>query len=258
MQRKVGLVTGASSGLGVALVRGLAARGYDIALTARSKAPMEQLAAEIRQTHAVRATVHPIDLGKPGSAATLVKELADMQIVPEVLVNNAAFGLSEPFVHHDPRRLTSMLQLNMVSLAELTLSFGRRMQEEGRGHILLISSGAAYLPTPSMAAYGATKAFILSLGEALNVELAPTVGVTVASPGPMETGFNVASGYKLSPSMQLMLMPTEQVAKISLDALFAGRPSVIPGRWNRVGVLANRLLSRHAAAKLFSRMARGK
>lgn len=257
MTRKVALVTGASSGLGIALVRDLAARGYDIALTARSEAPMRQLADEVRSRRGVSATVHPADLSLPGSVDALLKDLEAQAITPHVLVNNAAFGHAGAFVDLDPSRLTAMLHLNMTSLTELTLGVGRRMRTAGKGHILLVSSTAAYQPTPLMAAYGASKAYILSLGEALHVELAPTVTVTVLSPGLMETGFNKVTGYQPSKAVQRFLLPTEHVAKVGLDALFAGRASVVPGGWNAAGAMANRFMSRQAGAKLFYRVAQG-
>lgn len=257
MDRKIALITGASGGLGVAFAHELAARGYDIVLTARSEAPMQEVADELTQKHGSVVTIIPLDLSVPGSAGELVRQLDERAIAPDVLVNNAAFGLHGTFVDLDLERLTSMLQLNMASLAELTLLLGGRMRAVGRGHILMVSSGAAYQPTPTMAAYGATKAFIQSLGEALHVELSPQVGVTVVSPGPMDTGFNTVSGLTLSPGMQRMIVSIDEVAKIGLDALFAGKSGVVPGVMNRLGVFINRFLSRHAAAKMFARMAKG-
>jgi hypothetical protein len=244
--------------LGIALVRDLAARGYDVALTARSEGPMRQLAAEVKSTRGVSATVHPADLSQADSADALLRELDDLEIRPDVLVNNAAFGHAGAFLDQAPSRLSAMLQLNMTSLAELTLGVGRRMRTAGKGHILLVSSTAAYQPTPLMAAYGASKAFILSLGEALHVELAPAVSVTVLSPGLMETGFNMVTGYQPSKGARRFLLPTEHVAKVGLDALFAGRPSVVPGGWNAAGALSNRLMSRQAGARLFYKIAQGK
>ncbi len=257
MSTKLALVTGASSGLGIALARDLADRGYDLVLTARSEAPMQALAAELSATHGVTITVIPCDLSEPGSAAGLVQALDERNLAPDVLVNNAAFGLSEDFMDHAPDRLTSMIQLNVTSLSELTLLIGRRMRTAGRGHILLVSSTAAYQPTPSMSAYGATKVFILALGEALKVELAPTVDVTVLAPGVMNTGFNVASGYQPTPTILRFLVDTDRVAKEGLDGLFEGRSSVVPGRWNVVAAFSNRFRSRHAAARLFYKVSRG-
>ncbi|MDT4843783.1 3-oxoacyl-[acyl-carrier-protein] reductase [compost metagenome] len=241
---KVALVTGASSGLGVALAKELAGRGYDLVLTARSERPMAALAQELSSKHGVKVWVEALDLSEPRSAAELVARLDAQQINPSVLVNNAGFGLSEQFVSHAAVRLRSMLQLNVISLTELTHILGARMVARGSGHILLVASLAAYAPSPKLAAYAASKAYILSLGEALNVEMAPSVGVTVLSPGVMDTGFNAASGYEIGQALRRFVRPTAMVAAIGIDALFAGKPSIVAGRLNRLLLIAGRLLPR--------------
>ena len=147
-----------------------------------------------------------------------------------------------------------MLQLDIVALTELTQVFGRRMAQAGGGHILLVASLAAYQPTPRLAAYGAAKAYVLALGEALHVEMAPKVGVTVLSPGLMDTGFNAVSGFSPNPAARRLTLSPARVARIGLDALFAGRPSVVAGGMNRVMALSSRMMSRHAAARLALRM----
>ena len=257
MNTNIAFVTGASGGLGIALAHDLATRGYDLALTARSQGALEQLAAELRTTCKVAVTTHASDLSQPGSVSALIQQLDAQGIVPNVLVNNAGVGINEPFVHSDPARLTAMLQLNMISVTELTQLLGRRMMDRAQGHILLVASMAAYQPCPAMAAYGASKAYVLSLGEALNVELAPAVGVTVLSPGLMHTGFNAASGYKTSGSMERTVLPPERVARIGLDAMFAKRSSVIAGQLNATMAFAGRFMSRHTLAKQAYRMSGG-
>lgn len=139
--------------------------------------------------------VKAVDLAEPDSAAALQLRLDNREIEPSILVNNAGFGLSSAFLDQDPQRLRAMLQLDIVTLTELTQVFGKRMAGRGRGHILLVASLAACQPTPLLAAYGAAKAFVLSFGEALHAELAPKVSVTVLSPGLMDTGFFEVSGY---------------------------------------------------------------
>ena len=249
------LVTGASSGLGVELSKALAARGMNLILTARSEAPMQRLADSVRQEHGVESVVAPADLSLPGSAERLAQDLDQLGIAPDVLVNNAGFGLSGAFVENDPERLRAMLQLNVISLTELSHVFGRRMAEREGGRILLVASLAAYQPDPLLAAYGASKAYVLSLGEALHVELAPKVGVTVLSPGLMDTGFNAVSGFRTPSSLKRTEMLPAEVARIGLDALFAGKPSVVAGRLNTIMALSSRVLSRHFAARTSFAMA---
>ncbi len=243
------LLTGASSGLGVELARGLAERRTHLVLTARSELPMQQLAQKLRQKHGIEVVVEPLDLGAAGSANVLERRLEQRGIEPDVLVNNAGFGLYGAFLAHEPERLRAMLQLDIVSLTELCQIFGRRMAARGRGHILLVGSMAAYQPVPLLAAYAGAKAFVLSFGEALHVELAPKVGVTVLSPGLMDTGFNAVSGYETPKALERMKLLPAEVARIGLDAMFAGKSGVIAGRLNKIMGFSSRLLSRHLAAK---------
>lgn len=250
------LVTGASSGLGVELARALASRRINLVLTARSDAPMQLLADEFRQKYGVEVVVEPSDLSMPGSADALRQRLGQRGIEPEILINNAGFGLNSAFIDQDAERLRAMLQLNVISLTEVSQMFGRTMAARGRGHILLVASMAAYQPDPLLAAYGASKAYVLSLGEALNVELAPKVGVTVLSPGLMDTSFNAVSGYHTPPSLKRTELLPALVAQIGLDAMFAGKPSVIAGRINKVMAFSGRLLPRHFSAKASYNMAK--
>lgn len=244
------LVTGASSGLGIEFAKGLATRGINLALTARSAPEMERLADSLRQQHGIEVVVEPLDLSEPGSATALRQRLDQRGIAPDILINNAGFGLYEPFLDHDPARLRAMLQLDIVSLVELSQIFGQRMAARGRGRMLMVASMAAYQPVPRLAAYAAAKAFVLSLGEALHVELAPNVAVTVLSPGLMDTGFNAASGYETPAALDRLKLAPAKVAAIGLDALFAGRSGVIAGRLNKILGFSSRLLSRHRAATI--------
>ena len=249
------LVTGASSGLGIEFARQLAFQGVNLVLTARREAPMQELAAALRSRHGIEVVVEALDLGQASAAETLEGRLAERAITPDILVNNAGFGVSDGFLDQDPARLRAMLNLNVVSLTELTYRFGRAMAARGHGRILLVASMAAYMPTPRLAAYGASKAFILSLGEALNVELAGKVDVTVLSPGLMHTGFAEAAGYTAPEAAASTALAPSEVARIGLKALIEGRPSVVAGRMNRTMALATRLMSRHQQAKMILSMA---
>ncbi len=243
------IVTGASSGLGVEIAKQLAKRKINLVLTARSEQQLQHLAQAVSRDYGVDVVVEPLDLSVPDGPVALQERLEQRGIEPEILINNAGFGIYEPFLDSDPARLRAMLQLDIVSLVELSQIFGRQMMLRGRGRILLVGSMAAYQPVPNMTAYAAAKAFVLSFGEALHVELAPTVSVTVLSPGLMDTGFNEASGYQTPKALDIMKLVPADVAQIGLDALFAGKSGVIAGRLNKVMALSSRLLPRHAAAK---------
>ncbi len=249
------LVTGASSGLGKEFARALASRQCKVVLAARREEPMQALAAELRQTHRVEVVVEPVDLSVPGSPAELQKRLDARGIELGILINNAGFGLSGEFLTQKPERLREMLELDIISLMELTHLYGKRMEARGAGHILLVASLAAYQPDPLLAAYGAAKHFVLAFGVALHVELASRgVGVTVVSPGLMDTGFNEVASYQPKASLRPSVVSPARVAEVGLKALFAGKSSVIVGRLNRLAAFSNRFTSRYLQAKVTYRM----
>ena len=244
------VVTGASSGLGISFATQLAQRGHNLVLVARRELPMLELARKLERDHHVKVVVHPLDLGDPGSAAALQRRIDADGIEVDILVANAAFAVSGPFVDQEPERLEAMLRLNVLSLTQLTHAFARRMAKRRTGHILLVASVGAYTPSPLAAAYSAAKSYVLSLGVALNVELAPDVGVTVVSPGLMDTEFHDIAGYTMKASMRRSVLTTEKVATIGLEAMFARRSSVVAGRLNRIGAFTSRLLPRSILARM--------
>ncbi len=236
--RPLALVTGASGGIGADLARELARDGHDLVLTARSIEPLKRLAEELR-TVGAKVTVLPSDLAAPGAAEALTRCVRDRELAIDVLVNNAGFGDARPFVEAEPGKLSGMLHLNVVALTELTRLFVPGMVERGRGKVLLVASTAAYQPDPGMAVYGATKAYVLSLGEALAYELAGTgVTVTTLCPGPVHTGFAAAAGAEGNFIFARGIMPVmtpDTVAKAAYRALKKGRRVVIPGLDNKLG-----------------------
>ena len=243
------LVTGASGGLGEELARQLGARGMNLVLTARSGDKLKAVAASIEAESRVETRVFPADMSQGGAVDALDRWLGENAIELDVLVNNAGFGLHGPFVKQDLDRVRELIQLDVVTLTELTHIHARRMMARGRGRILLVGSMAAYQPVALYSAYAAAKAYVLAFGEALHVELAPSVTVTVLSPGLMDTGFNRVADYTTPAALKRMEMLPADVARIGLDALFAGRSGVIAGRLNKVMALASRLLPRHFSAR---------
>jgi len=217
---------------------------------------MERLADELRERQKVEVLVQPVDLTSPGAAAALQKRLDVLELVPDILVNNAAFGLSGRFLDQAPERIREMLQLDILSLVEMTHTFARRMMERDGGSILLVGSLAAYQPDPLLAAHGAAKSFVLAFGEALHVELAPKVGVTVVSPGLMETEFFQVSGYQPKESLKRSMLPASEVAEASVKAMLSRKSSTVIGRLNKISALASGLLPRQFTAKLVYRISK--
>jgi uncharacterized protein len=244
MSRPLALVTGASGGIGAELARELARHGHDLVLAARSVAPMQALAEELSAAGAA-VTVIAVDLAKPGAAALLADDIAHRGLVVDVLVNNAGFGAAGRFDRLEPARLSELLQLNIVALSELTRLLLPGMVARGSGRIMLVASVAGFQPGPGMAAYFASKAYVLSLGEALACELRGTgVTVTTLCPGATATGFFEAAGARNSLMARRFrrMMSAADVARLGCRGLAAGRAVVVTGLANRIVALAVRYL----------------
>jgi short-subunit dehydrogenase len=253
-QKQWALVTGASSGLGVEFAKALAKRGFNLVLTARRIEPMIVLAKDLRGRWNVDVVVEGLDLSEPQAPASLMSQLTRQGIDLQVLINNAGFGLFGPFLENETTRLRQMLEVDVLALTELSLLAGQSMKARREGHILLVASVAAFQPTPLYAAYGAAKAYVLSLGEALNVELAPDVGVTVLLPGLMDTGFLAVAGQEPSALMKRNMVEPGEAVRIGLDAMFARKPSAIVGALNKISAFASRFFTRHAQARMILRV----
>jgi uncharacterized protein len=242
IDRPVALVTGGSAGIGAELARELARHGHDLILAARSVRPMEALAGELQASGAT-TTVIPIDLGKPGAAAILAHDIASRGLIVDVLVNNAGLGALGRFDRIDPARTGEILQVNIVALTELTRLLLPGMIARRRGRIMLVASVAAFQPGPQMAVYFASKAYVLSLGEALAHELRGSgVSVTVLCPGATATNFFRVAGADntLIAHRLRRMMPAAGVARLGYRALSGGRPVMVTGLSNRLLALLGR------------------
>ncbi len=194
-ERQTVLVTGASAGIGEELARVFAKNGHNVVLVARSKDKLTALARELRETHGVTATVIAMDLAGPEAAGKLEAALERKRIAIDILVNNAGMALVGAFQDVERGRHMALLQLNVVTLTELTHRLLGPMIERGHGRILNVASIVSFFPTPSFALYGASKAYVLSFSEALSQDLRGTgVTVTALCPGYTETSM-ISQGF---------------------------------------------------------------
>lgn len=235
--RETIVITGASSGLGIEFAKLYAAEGCRLALVARSEAPMQELAASLKSAHGTECLVLPMDLSAPEAPAALVQALKDRgwdQV--DGLVNNAGYGLYGPFHHLDLDKQLNMVSLNVVTLTALCRLFLPGMLMRGRGHILNLASTAAFQPGPGMAVYFASKAYVLSLSQALAEEIRGSgVTVTAVCPGPTVTRFEKTAGLEGSGLFKRVpLMAAVDVARQAHAAARQGRLRLVPGVVNRV------------------------
>ncbi|NDF15944.1 SDR family oxidoreductase [bacterium] len=225
------LITGASKGIGRELAREAARSGQSVILVARDRAGLESLAAELTGTYSVQAEVLIEDLSKEGAAARVFEAVQAKGLHVENLINNAGFGLYGELLSLDPQQDRDMLQVNMITLTEMTRLFAGPMVKSGRGRIMNVASTAAFQPGPLMSTYYASKSFVLSLSEALANELEPrSVTVTALCPGATPTGFQERSSLKSSMILNKGIMTSAPyVAKIGFESMMKGRRVVIPG-----------------------------
>jgi short-subunit dehydrogenase len=242
----VALITGASAGLGVEFARQLSKRGHRLVLVARRKERLEELAKELGNARAVT-----IDLSKKDAAAKLMADIEANGEVIDLLVNNAGFGLIGRFAELDARRLRQMIDLNVGTLADLCRAVAPGMIERKSGAILNVASTAAFQPGPKMAVYFATKAFVLSLSEALHEELKPHgVKVSCLCPGPTRTEFGEVAGFGGNGLFDKVAMTAPEVVATGLKGLDRNKAVVVPGVLNKVTANSGRFAPRSVVRKI--------
>jgi short-subunit dehydrogenase len=244
--QKVALVTGASAGLGAEFARRLSKRGFRLVLVARRKERLEQLASELGNARAVA-----IDLSKTGAAAKLMADIAAAGETVDLLVNNAGFGLIGRFAEREPERLREMIDLNCGALSELCRAVAPAMVERRSGRILNVASTAAFQPGPKMAVYFATKAFVLSLSEALHEELKPHgIAVSCLCPGPTRTEFGDVAGFGGNGLFDRVAMDAPAVVEAGLAGLDRNRAVVVTGWLNKLGAASTRFAPRSVVRRI--------
>lgn len=244
--KKVALVTGASAGLGVEFARQLQKRGHALVLVARRKDRLQALAKELGNARAVT-----IDLSKGNATAKLMADLEANGETVDLLVNNAGFGLIGQFAKLDAGRQREMIDLNIATLTELCRAVAPAMIERKQGGIINVASTAAFQPGPKMAVYFATKAFVLSLSEALHEELKPHgIKVTCLCPGPTRTEFGDVAGFGGNGMFDKLAMESASVVTAALEGLDRNKAVVIPGWVNKVGATSTRFAPRFVVRKI--------
>jgi short-subunit dehydrogenase len=247
---KQAVITGASSGLGAIFADQLAKRGYSLVLAGRDEARLKAVAERVGGN----AELVVGDLGTDQGIDDLIAHLANREI--DVLVNNAGFGTYGPFAEVDAEREHELVAVNVDALVRLTHAVLPGMLARGRGGILNVASTIAFQPGPYQATYGASKAFVLSLTQALWAETRGTgVTVTALCPGPTRTGFVDALGSDVShTAVYRHLAAPEPVVAAGLRALDRGRAVVVPGWRLRVMATGGRLMPGWLSALVGARM----
>jgi short-subunit dehydrogenase len=241
-KQRTALITGASTGIGYELSKIFARDGHGVILVARSEKKLREVEAEIRKSHSVPVTIIPSDLSAPGAAAELHRKVREQGLEIDFLINNAGVGLLGAFAEADETATMQMLQLNVVALTHLTRLFLPEMLRRKWGRILNVASTAAFQPGPLMAVYFASKAYVLHLSEALANEVEGSgVTVTALCPGATESEFAKTAKAEKSNLFQAKVMDAATVAEQGYRAMNRGRPVVVTGLINKLGVFSVRL-----------------
>src|SRR4051812_39664299 len=235
--RPVTLITGASAGIGTALAHIFADRGHELVLIARREDRLAELADAIAARGRARPIVLPFDLAQPDAANRIGDVLNLHDVEPEIVVNNAGFGLFGAAADLDHAQELAMVDLNMRALTDLSLAFVPALVRR-KGGILNVASVAGFLPGPGMAVYYASKAYVLSFSEALHQELKPRgVRVTVLCPGPVPSEFQARAGVRKETYPRFVTQSAEAVAAAGYDGLKVGRRLVVPGFANKLATV---------------------
>ena len=236
LENQTALITGSSGGIGEEFARRFAERGTNLILVARRADKLEQLRTELLgRNPALAVDVLSADLSVPGSAAELAAGVDGLGRTVDILVNNAGVGLHGDFAGQDRAANAAQIQLNCVTLVELTALYLPAMVRAGHGMVINVASTAGFQPTPGMAVYGATKAFVLSFTESLWQETKSTgVRVFALCPGATETEFFSRTGEEFLTSGR---QTSQQVVEVAMAAIDKSTPTVISGLRN--AILAN-------------------
>jgi short-subunit dehydrogenase len=252
------LITGASSGIGEAFARRLAAEKHNLFLVARSEQKLKDLCYELAERHGIDTKYAAVDLIEVDSDIEVYETTEKLGIEVDWLINNAGFGSMGDFAELDLERELEMIELNITAVVALTHHYLNRMRERRRGTIINVSSGASFQPIPFFATYAATKAFVTSFTEAIAEENRPFgVRVMALCPGTTETGFFKASGIE-DPIKVKGVQTPEQVVEAAIRAIDRGKTKVVSGWINYliasvVNVLPNSLITRAMAKPLRKR-----
>jgi uncharacterized protein len=252
------LVTGGSKGIGKEIALQLAAKKYPLILVARSRNLLEEVATEITQKYGTEVQIIATDLSEPNAASDLAQQCRISNWSVSVLINNAGYGLSGKFTSQTLANNRNMLQLNITFLTEMCQEFIPIIKANGPGHILNVASTAAYQAMPNLAAYAASKTYVLSFSRALNFELKDhNINVSCLCPGGTNTDFAERAGVGPEAIKQgkKFNMSPDTVAKIAVEGMLNKKPEIIPGLLNKVGAwgawLLPKIVSEKVSAKIF-------
>lgn len=250
------LITGASSGIGRSLAEICAKNGHNLILIGRNQQQLQELKLQCQQTYHSEAIIIVKDLSDPSTPSQIYQECRQRNLKVNILINNAGVGAYGQFDQIELTKQTAMINLNVNSLTQLSHLFLQDMRVENQGKIMNVASTAAFVPGPYMAVYYATKAYVLSLSQALAEELSETnITVTALCPGPTQSNFQEAASLTDSPLVKNKKLPTAQeVAEYGYKEMMNGTRVAIHGLRNKILIESLRISPRRMIPKFVKKL----
>ncbi|MXV16757.1 SDR family NAD(P)-dependent oxidoreductase [Hufsiella ginkgonis] len=254
--KEYALVTGAGRGIGKCIAQVLAEAGYHLLLVSRTETDLQELGSDLTAKYGVEAHYFAADLTADGVPKQVSEWCLSRQVPIAILVNNAGYGLAGDFAEADLAGQLNMLRLNIDALVILSHHLLPELKKQRQGYILNVGSTAAYQAVPGLAAYSATKSFVLSFSRALRYELKNTaVSVSCLCPGPTDTDFVKRAGIDaLAEVAARFNMPPLDVARTGIKGMFRKKAEIVPGLTNRLVAYATRIVPKFIVEEVAGRM----
>ena len=247
---KYTLITGASTGIGYELAKLFAKDKHNLILVSRNKIKLESVKNELEKYN-IDIKILALDLLKSEDIKNIFNYVEINKLNIDILVNNAGIGTFGDFNDIEWKKDEELIDINIKALTQLTKYFLPKILECKNGGILNVASTAAFCSGPRMAAYYASKAYVLNLTEAIYEEYKGNgINISCLCPGPVKTSFQGKAGIKKSESAKKYLMDAEEVAKICYKDFNKGKLIIIPGMKNKLLVMGNKLLPRSISRKI--------
>jgi len=252
---KTVLITGASSGIGKETAFEYAKHNYNLLLVARRNDRLEAIKNEIENQYKVSVHVIALDLSNLNSAETLFEKVQKINVKVDVLINNAGFGIHGDLLTNNRQKLEDMLVLNMITLTKLTQLFAKDMVKNRKGHIINLASVAAFQPIPSLAAYAATKAYVMNFSDAIAYELKDkNVRITTISPGATQSEFGSVAGFDENNDFFDKTPSSKDLAQFIYQSMKKNKTSTIHGFKNFILAQSGRFAPRKMTTAIAAKM----
>lgn len=250
-ENKYTLITGGSEGIGFELAKLFAKDKNNIILAARNEEKLLKAKNKLEDEFDIDVKIIMCDLSKIDGVDKLIKAVDENNLSVDNLINNAGIGSFGAFHEAVDNFENTLININIISVTKLTKYFLKRMIKEGNGGIMNVASTAAFVGGPKMAMYYSSKAYVLSLTEAIHDEVKDKgIRVSCLCPGPVKTSFQEKAGIKKSNKAKKYLMDAHQVAREGYDGFLKGKAIIIPGFKNKFLIFGNKLIPRFLSRKI--------